>query len=53
MKKLNIEDMKVTISYSDKKVDKDHFHSVVVNIIKRLNKEDIEKKSNEDKIHKQ
>lgn len=39
MKKTRIEDMKVTISYSDKKVDKDHFHGVIVNIIKRLEQE--------------
>ncbi|MGX8126645.1 hypothetical protein ACWTV9_10315 [Clostridioides difficile] len=41
MKKVKIEDMKVTISYSDKEVDKDHFHDIIVNIIKRL---ELEKK---------
>lgn len=41
MKKVKIEDMKVTISYSDKEVDKYHFHGIIVNIMKRV---ELEKK---------
>ncbi len=39
MKKVKIEDMKVTISYSDKKVDKDRLCDIFIDIIKDLNRE--------------
>lgn len=45
--------MKVEIRYTNKKVDKDKLYNIFANIIKRIETQDIEKKSNEDKIHKQ
>lgn len=36
MKKFKVEDMKVTISYSENQVDKEHFYGILTNIIKRL-----------------
>lgn len=35
-----IEDIEVSISYSENKVDKDHFYGILTNIIKRLELED-------------
>lgn len=52
MKKFNIEDMKVIIRYTDKKVDKDKLYNIFANIIKRIETQDTEKKNNENKIHK-
>lgn len=36
MKKVKIEDMKVEIRYSDKKVDKDKLYDIFTSIIKRI-----------------
>ena len=42
MTRVKIEDMKVTISYSENKIDKDHFYGILTNIIKRLELENKE-----------
>ena len=40
MKKVKIEDMKVTISYGKNKVDKDRLCDIFIDIIKELEKEE-------------
>ena len=40
MKKVKLEDMKVTISYSKNKVDKDRLCDIFIDIIKELEKEE-------------
>ncbi|MDO4925366.1 MAG: hypothetical protein Q3980_06910 [Turicibacter sp.] len=49
MKKVKVEDMKVNIIYSEDKIDTDSFYDIVVSIIKRLEKDEIEGGSNEKK----
>lgn len=46
MKKVKIEDMKVEIRYTNKKVDKDKLYDIFTNIIKRI--ETQEKKEGEE-----
>lgn len=50
MKKLNIENMKVNITYGTNEVDKDRLCNIFIDIIKDLQKEDLKK--NENKIYK-
>lgn len=50
MAKLKIEDMKVNITYGTNKVDKDRLCNIFIDIIKDLQKEDLNK--NENKIYK-
>lgn len=42
MKKVKIEDMRVTISYGQNKVDKDRLCDIFIDIIKELEKEGAE-----------
>lgn len=49
MKRLKVEDMKVTISYSENKVDKDRLCNIFIDIIKELEKKDCIKNSKENK----
>lgn len=47
MKKVKVEDMKVTITFGENEVDKERFYSILSNIVKRLEKEEKEGKHNE------
>lgn len=40
MKRIKTDDMKVSISYSNKKVNKDRLCDIVVDILKQLNKKE-------------